>query len=182
MASLNTSIARKSASGRPTAGPTPVPLPFRDDPLLWAGWLYARDGMTQNEIAKAMGVSRATVNGYLAEARTRGIVTLSMETSRLSELMIAQAMKDRFNLSDCIVIPSAETDQGLDERLGETGARVLQRLIRPGDTLGIAWGRTMIALARRTAQARVFRACTTGYMPEALLPRFGGFALAQQDR
>ncbi|MCC4299624.1 bifunctional sugar-binding transcriptional regulator/dihydroxyacetone kinase subunit DhaK [Aurantimonas coralicida] len=155
MASLNTSIARKSASGRPTAGATPVPLPFRDDPLLWAGWLYARDGMTQNEIAKAMGVSRATVNGYLAEARTRGIVTLSMETSRLSELMIAQAMKDRFNLSDCIVIPSAETDQGLDERLGETGARVLQRLIRPGDTLGIAWGRTMIALARRMGPGRV---------------------------
>ena len=68
---------------RQVEAPAPMPLHFRNDPLLWAGWLYAQDGMTQNEIAKAMGLSRATVNGYLAEARQRGIVTLTMEPARL---------------------------------------------------------------------------------------------------
>ncbi len=118
--------------------PVSMPLHFRNDPLLWAGWLYAQDGMTQNEIAKAMGISRATVNGYLAEARSRGIVTLTMEPARLSEFMIARALKERFHLSDCIVIPTAPRFGAVD-RLGQAGARVLERLIRPGDTVGIGW-------------------------------------------
>ena len=152
---MSTSTTRKVGAGRPSGGANLSPLQFRDDPLLWAGWLYAQDGMTQNEIAKAMGVSRATVNGYLAEARTRGIVTLTMETSRLSEFMIAQALKERFDLSDCVVIPSGNTGTALVDRLAQTGARVLERLIRPGDTLGISWGQTMISLARSIGSLRV---------------------------
>ncbi|MCQ0986676.1 bifunctional sugar-binding transcriptional regulator/dihydroxyacetone kinase subunit DhaK [Jiella marina] len=156
MANMNSAIARRSGnSGRPQPAAAPVPLRFRDDPLLWAGWLYAHDGMTQNEIAKAMGISRATVNNYLAEARSRGIVTLTMETSRLSEFMIAQALMERFDLSDCIVVPSAGEGRSLIDRLGETGARVLERLIRPGDAIGISWGRTMISLARNISHLRL---------------------------
>ncbi|MEO9337576.1 bifunctional sugar-binding transcriptional regulator/dihydroxyacetone kinase subunit DhaK [Mesorhizobium sp. SB112] len=156
MAILDTSTAPKNRSpGSASTKSKPVPLRFRDDPLLWAGWLYAQDGMTQNEIAKTMGISRATVNGYLSEARSRGIVSLTMETSRLSEFMVAQALKERFHLSDCIVIPSGDTGRPLAERLGETGARVLDRLLRPGDTIGISWGQTMIALARGVASRKL---------------------------
>ncbi len=140
---------------RQVEAPAPMPLHFRNDPLLWAGWLYAQDGMTQNEIAKAMGLSRATVNGYLAEARQRGIVTLTMEPARLSEFMIARALKERFQLSDCIVIPDGATGSALVDRLGQAGARVLERLIRPGDTVGIGWGRTMMALARSMSTQRM---------------------------
>ena len=128
---------------------------FRDDPLLWAGWLYAHDGLTQNQIAKAMGVSRATVNNYISEARARGIVNLTMETSRLSEFMIAEALVERFQLSDCIVLPSVREGRSLPERLGETGARVLERLIRPGDAIGMSWGRTMLALAASIGPTRL---------------------------
>ena len=128
---------------------------FRDDPLLWAGWLYAHDGLTQNQIAKAMGVSRATVNNYISEARSRGIVNLTMETARLSEFMIAEALIERFQLSDCIVLPSLEEGRSLTARLGEAGARVMQRLLRPGDAIGMSWGRTMLALAASASPTRL---------------------------
>ena len=38
--------------------------------------------MTQNDIAQAMGMSRATVIAYLNEARERGIVNISIEPAR----------------------------------------------------------------------------------------------------
>ncbi|MBP0617508.1 bifunctional sugar-binding transcriptional regulator/dihydroxyacetone kinase subunit DhaK [Jiella mangrovi] len=156
MVSVNTAATRKTKPvARPQPSLTQVPLRFRDDPLLWAGWLYAHDGMTQNQIAKAMGVSRATVNNYIAEARGRGIVNLTMETSRLSEFMIAQALIERFDLSDCIVLPSVSEGRSLTERLGETGARVLERLIRPGDAVGVSWGRTLLEIARHVAPTRL---------------------------
>ncbi|MDQ0467760.1 bifunctional sugar-binding transcriptional regulator/dihydroxyacetone kinase subunit DhaK [Labrys wisconsinensis] len=124
-----------------------IPLQFRDDLLLWAGWLYVHDGLTQNDIAKVMGISRATVNGYLAEARTRGIVSLNIEPSRLGALGIAQALKQRFRLAECIVVPEDDGSRPLVKRLGEAGAGVLRSLLRPGDTLGVAWGRTVMAIA-----------------------------------
>ena len=52
-----------------------------------------------------MGVSRATVNSYLAEARARGIVRVSIDPSRLRDTEAAQALKQRFGLADCVVIP-----------------------------------------------------------------------------
>lgn len=132
-----------------------IPLHFQDDRLLWAGWLYAQDGMTQNEIAAVMGVSRATVNNYLAEARALGIVTLSMEPARLGEFSIAQSLKHHFRLAECIVIPTADPSRELIERLGVAGARVLRGMIKPGDSIGIAWGRTVMAVAQAMAPRSV---------------------------
>lgn len=124
-----------------------IPLRFRDDPLVWASWLYFQDGMTQNEIAGVMGISRATVNGYLAEARGRGIVQITIDPHRLRSIRLAQALKHRFGLADCVVIPSGNGDRPLPVRLGAAGAGVLRSLIRPGDALGVAWSRTVLALA-----------------------------------
>ena len=83
---LKTSAPRKGVAGRANGadGLDTIPLRYGDDPYVWACWLYYEDGMTQGEIAEAMGVSRATVNSYLAEAREKGIVNISIEPARLA--------------------------------------------------------------------------------------------------
>ncbi len=43
----------------------------QDDAILEAAWCYYHDGQTQSEIAARLGVSRASVVNYLAEARRR---------------------------------------------------------------------------------------------------------------
>ncbi|WP_277024693.1 MULTISPECIES: bifunctional sugar-binding transcriptional regulator/dihydroxyacetone kinase subunit DhaK [Paracoccus] len=125
------------------------PLRFGDDPLLWAAWLYYQDGLTQAEIATRMGVSRPSVNSYLADARTRGIVSIEIDPQRFRALSIAKAMQDHFGLDDCLVIPSGGTGSPLIDRLGAAGAQVLSRLARSGDTIAVTWGRTMLSLANR---------------------------------
>ena len=67
------SSSRKGGANRGASTDTSdaIPLRYGDDPYVWACWLYYEDGMTQGEIADAMGVSRATVNSYLAEAREK---------------------------------------------------------------------------------------------------------------
>jgi dihydroxyacetone kinase-like protein len=145
-------------AGRPASSgedPEPIPLRFRDDPHVWAAWLYFRDGMTQNGIAEVMGVSRATVNGYLAEARARGIVSINIDPARLGAVSVAQALKQRFQLADCVVIPTDGGARPLITRLGEAGAAVLQSLLRPGDTLAVAWGRTIMAVGANIGPMRI---------------------------
>ena len=102
--------------------------------------------MTQNDIAKAMGMSRATVIAYLNEARERGIVNISIEPARLASLSLAQALKSHFNLRDCLVVPNNGDDRALARRLGAAGALALRKYLKSGDTLAVTGGRTVMSV------------------------------------
>ncbi|NTI44003.1 bifunctional sugar-binding transcriptional regulator/dihydroxyacetone kinase subunit DhaK [Rhizobium rhizogenes] len=128
-----------------------MPLRYGDDPYVWACWLYYEDGRTQGDIAEIMGISRATVNSYLADARSRGIVNISLEPSRLSSLSIAMELKRHFGLHDCLVVPSDDGTRPLIDRLGTAGAQAIAKLLKSGDTLAVAWGRTVLAIAEQAS-------------------------------
>lgn len=123
------------------------PLRFGEDPLIWASWLYYEEGLTQGEIAEVMGTSRPTVNAYLADARARGIVNISIAYDKLRAAALSVALAERFGLDDCLIIPGEGGTRSLIDRLGAAGAQALPRLVHSGDTIAITWGRTMLALA-----------------------------------
>lgn len=127
------------------------PTRFGEDTLLWAAWLYYEEGLTQAEIATRMGVSRPSVNAYLADARTRDIVSIEIDPARFRALTLAQAMQDHFGLNDCLVIPSEGNDSPLIDRLGAAAAQLLGRLTKSGETISVTWGRTMLAMATRVS-------------------------------
>lgn len=128
-----------------------IPLKFQDDALLWAAWLYYEEGLTQGDIAKAMNVSRPTVNSYLAEARANGIVNISISGERLKSLSVAQQLQGHFGLQECLVIPGEGGTRSLIDRLGAAGGQALASLIQSGDTVAITWGRTMLSVAKAAA-------------------------------
>ena len=140
-------IARRSDRKRAGDWSTTVPLRFGNDPILWACWLYYEERMTQGDIAETMGVSRASVNAYLAEARMLGIVDVRIELEKLRSLTVARALKEYFGLQDCLVIPGEGGDRSLIERLGSAGAQTLRQFLKSGDTIAVGWGRTLLAVA-----------------------------------
>nr|WP_250157252.1 bifunctional sugar-binding transcriptional regulator/dihydroxyacetone kinase subunit DhaK [Tianweitania aestuarii] len=146
-------IAAKNRAERSAAfnGSRVIPLKFGDDPQVWACWLYYEDRLTQGEIAEAMGISRATVNAYLADARERGIVNITLDPQRLASLTIAQELKRHFGLHDCLVVPSSEPAASLIGRLGAAGSLVLRQFVRSGDTIAVGWGRTILSVAAATS-------------------------------
>lgn len=145
--------ARKGGAAKAEAAPAPdrMPLRYGDDPYVWACWLYYEEDMTQGDIADVMGISRATVNSYLADARARGIVNIAIEPARLASLTVAQELKRHFGLDDCLVVPSDDTARPLIDRIGAAGAQALQRLIKSGDTIAVSWGRTVLAIGERAS-------------------------------
>ena len=97
-----------------------------------------------------MGVSRATVNAYIADARDRGIVSVCIDPRWLSSVNGAQALKEKFGLRDAVVVPDTQANSKtgtMAQRIGRIGAELLTSHLQVGATTGVAWGRTVLAMA-----------------------------------
>lgn len=135
----------RTSRTRPS-NPVAVPSEF-GDAVVWVAWLYYADQLTQSDIAHVLGVSRATVVKLLQDARERGVVSIRLNTEASSRTALSRALTKRFGLVAASVIP-ALPDGALVDRLGDAGGRVLLDQMRPGDVIGIAWGRAVLSVAR----------------------------------
>jgi DNA-binding transcriptional regulator LsrR (DeoR family) len=123
-----------------------VPAEF-EDATVWAAWLYYVDSLTQSDIADVLGVSRATVIKMLQDARDRGVVSIRINPDTVQRAQLARDFAARYGLASVSVVPSLE-GAPIEHRLGEAAALVLADALEPGDIVGVAWGRTVMAMAR----------------------------------
>lgn len=134
-----------------TPKPTlPTSLQPRDDSLLAnVALLYYQEGLNQGEIAKRIGVSRATIINYLRESRERGIVDIRVQGEALSVSKESRELCRLYNLEDAYI-----ADTGLEEdpkltlrQTARTAASAIHNILEPGDKIGVAWGETVKLLA-----------------------------------
>lgn len=162
--------ARRSAKPRPgrlsrtDAGSrslTTIPKPgeYQCDPLLWAAWLYHHDGLTQSQVADIMGVSRASVVNYLQQAKDQHYVKVVVSPELLNSIDLAQRIKKAFGLTECMVIPADGGIRPPSERIGRAGAQYLDQILVNGDVLGVAWGRTVLALSEELPEKSMPDSC-----------------------
>lgn len=144
--------ARPARSRRASAA---VPAQFGMDPVLWAAWLYYQEGLTQEEVARIIGVGRTTVLGWLAEARDRGLITVQVRPDALGTVDTAGRLCRAYGLADSLVVPDDRGRRPPLMRIGEAGAAYLESVLQDGDVLGAAWGRTVLALSNALGQTTV---------------------------
>lgn len=110
--------------------------------------MYYEEGRSQQEIAHALEVSRPGVSRMLAAARERGIVEISVHDPAGRDLTLEGELRAAFGLRDCRVAEVPGGDSAL-ARVGELGARWLLDILRPGQSVGVSWGRTLQAVVRQ---------------------------------
>ena len=115
--------------------------------LLRAAWFYYKDELTQDEIAKRLSVSRASVGRLLERARRVGLVTINLNTDYLNAFELSAELRRVFGLSEALVVPDDEKEpadhHALNARVGLGGAQYISTHLRPGGTLGVGWGETV---------------------------------------
>ena len=106
-------------------------------------------GLSQQEVARRLHVSRPTVSKLLAYARRRGFVRIEIHDPREQDPMLLDTLRERFNLLDVrLVSPVGPGEDLLRAALGREGARLLSSLVRDGDRIGAVGSRTLVELAR----------------------------------
>lgn len=128
----------------------------RDDLLLAdVARRYYLEDLTQEQIARGLGVSRSNVSRMLKEARERGLVEIRIHhpLRRLADL--EASLSEALELRECLVLaaPGAAPGMGDDPppavapQIGALAARYLQERIVDGNVLGVGWGSTVYHVA-----------------------------------
>lgn len=113
--------------------------------LVRLAWACEIQGLTQAQAAEKFGVTRLRVNKALSEARARGIVRVSINSTLGPCVLLEEALCGRFGLTAATVAPVAGAEYDLHTIVGAALGQVLTRfLARPEVRLfGMSWGNTL---------------------------------------
>ena len=111
-----------------------------------ASELYYLYNLSQDEIAKHLGVSRPWVSKLLKFAEDTGIIRIEVmtPTSGISEM--ESALENRFKIKKAKVIKSIP---GMDHmaNIGRAAANYIISILKPDDMIGVSWGYTLSYVA-----------------------------------
>ena len=110
---------------------------------------YYLDGRSKIEIAEEFGMSRFKVARLLETARTSGLVRIEIRAEGGIDVDLSAQLRDRFGLQHSIVVDTPDDDLlSLREHVGRAAAHLLAEIVTPRDVLGLAWARSVSAMAR----------------------------------
>ena len=129
-----------------------------------AAWYYYIGGLTQQEIADKLGLTRLRVNKIVGQARSDGLVRIEIQMPFVACVALEEKLKARFNLDDVTVVPTVPDPDTLQQVIGEAAGTMLQPLLKDRIGLGVGWGRTLRAAVRRLKASRYPNSWVTALM------------------
>ena len=106
------------------------------------------DGRSKVEIAEEFGFSRFKVARLIDEAIERGIVHIEIRHADGIDVDLSARLKEKFQLLHTVVVDVPHDDPvELRKHLGRVAAELLGEVITPQDVLGLAWARSVSAMA-----------------------------------
>ena len=112
-----------------------------------AAWLYYTHGLRQDEVAQRLNISRASVALYLRRAREAGIVNISTSTQLFRDDRLARRLEDVCGLDTVWLVGEERLTPDPAAEIPTLAANVFVEMVGNGDRVGVAWGRTVYAIA-----------------------------------
>lgn len=105
--------------------------------------MYYKEGLSQDEIASRLFVSRPTVSRLLKSCLADGVVTIRIKDISSQRTALAKQIRARYGLKQVIVVQSDENLEVCKDRVGAAAAEYLKSELKNGDLVGISWGTTV---------------------------------------
>lgn len=135
---------RPPSEGRKSHGPSELVL---------AGAVARRhylDGRSKVEIADEFGISRFQVARILTDARANGWVRVEITLPGHIDADLSMQVRDALGIRSAVAVEApAQADVAIREEIAGVVAGLLGELVRPGQVVGLAWSRTIAAMASR---------------------------------
>jgi lsr operon transcriptional repressor len=110
-----------------------------------AAWLYYMEGLTQAEIADRLKMTRLRVNRLLVEARSSGLVNITINSRLESCVRLERALVEDGGLREAVVVPTPAKAEQVPALIGRAAGELISRMVeeRPHGGFGVGWGGTL---------------------------------------
>jgi lsr operon transcriptional repressor len=124
--------------------------------------LHFEFGLTHQETADSLGLSRVKVTRMVKQARQSGLVKITIDSDASPYAELEQEMMEHFGLNEVIVVPSPSADTGNMRSLLALGTvSYITRILRDDMTVAVGLSRTIGEAARLAAAGSQTRRSTT---------------------
>jgi len=112
--------------------------------------MYYYQGLTTEQIAAELRISRPTISRLLSFAREKGIVEVTVYDSDEHRNPLQQEISERFEIPKVHIVPVSEAsgEQIWLQRAAQFAANYLNSLLTDNQILGVAWGSTVSAISK----------------------------------
>lgn len=124
---------------------------------------------TQSEIAEKMGVSRAKVCKMIAQAKSMGLFTITINDPLKKIEELGRKLKDKYSLRGVKLVPVPKFGvNNVLQRLGYATSELLASSLKDNDVLGIAGGSTLYEMVNYVEPMNISNLI--------IVPLLGGYA------
>lgn len=145
----------------------PLPQPGTEDAghlRARVAWYYFMGGMTQQEIANRLGLTRIRVNRIVGQVRADGLVRIELRLPLAGCVALEERLRTRFALTAASVVPTVPDEAELQRVIGEAAAALLEPHLADGRGIAVGWGRTLRAAVTRIGARRLENAWVVSLM------------------
>lgn len=121
-----------------------MPEADRTSEYIKVAYYYYKLGMTQDDIAKKMSMSRQRVNRMLKKCLETGIVKISIQQCENHDVELEVRLEALSRLNEVIIVGSTEGE--VNESLGAAASAYLDRVLKDDDIIGFSRGRALSSL------------------------------------
>jgi deoxyribonucleoside regulator len=127
---------------------------LKSDVLVTVSELYYKDGRTQQDIAERLGISRATVINYLKQSRDQGLVEIKIKGSAYQGSELELELRRKYALKEVYITNTDHKRTAHEAHLSTArlAANALEGLLKNGDRIGVAWGRTIQLVSKELSR------------------------------
>jgi lsr operon transcriptional repressor len=148
-------------------------MPYENSLIIKIAWKYYIEGMTQNEIAESLNLSRMKVIKYLDIAKANNIIQFKINLDKLVDMDLQNKVKQQYHLQDIYIVP-VSNENPLDS-LTKAAAQYIEDRITSDTMINIGYGqavsRTLGHLTISTKYKVTFVSLSGGvkfYIPTAI--------------
>ena len=105
--------------------------------------LYYIEGLTQQEIADRLNISRTRVSRYLDEARKDKIIEIKINLPEEDYSNLEYRIEKSFKIKECIVVPTFDNKEEILKMMAGPLNNLFERILAGGSYLGIGWGTSL---------------------------------------
>lgn len=127
-------------------------------------WFYFVAGMTQQEIADALEITRLRVNKIIGAVRAEGAVVVDLRMPMIDCIKLEEQLKSLFGLEEVMVVPAVQDMLGSQRTIGEAAGIMLDSHVSRRHGIGVSGGQTLSYAVRRISERRLKTSWVVGMM------------------